>query len=70
MGEVRRFLTCMRCGTERHDAFIGGEIRRRYAYPAGYAIAGRIDVTELRFALRDRARLARTVDALREIDLR
>lgn len=37
-----RYLSCKRCGTERHDNLsrFGGLVARRYVYPEGYLLDG------------------------------
>lgn len=55
-GGVTRVLTCIRCGTERHDAvtFSGRRTGQRYKHPEGYlspAGAGRLDPEKIRARL-------------------
>lgn len=47
IGGMRRWLLCARCGTERTDERFAGTVRRRYDYPEGYRLPGRVHATDV-----------------------
>lgn len=64
-GSVVRVLRCLRCKVEREDRWTGHEVSRRYQYPEGYRVEGRVLAVDVRDAVMRRATIYEDEQSLR-----
>lgn len=63
---IHRWLTCTRCGTERHDHWLYGRTNRKYDYVDGYLLGEKVEISDVRNVIFAKATIHESLNTLRK----